>query len=79
MYRNQGVYYRTQAPTYVRKSGLPLQRAYTREKPIRWGVYEVLSSMLLIALSLIFVAGIAALVLHIVGFDSLAQLYGSIG
>lgn len=54
----------------------PTPPAYPRERPIHWGIYEILSSAIFILLSLMFVAGIAALVLHIIGFDSLTQPFG---
>lgn len=90
MYRNQGIYYRNPAPSYMgraehivgrrehtRGRGEHTRRViYPRERAISWGAYEVLSSAFLIALSLLFVVGIAVLVLHIVGFDSPTQLYG---
>ena len=76
MYRYQSVYHRSHGPSYVRSPNNPARPIYPRERPIHWGVYEVLSSAIFISLSLMFVFGIAALVLHIIGFDSLTQLYG---
>lgn len=76
MHRNQGVYYSTQGSSYIRSPNNPTRPVYPRERPIHWGLYEILSSAIFITLSLMFVAGIAALVLHIIGFDSLTQLYG---
>lgn len=76
MHRNYEAYYSTQGPSYVRSPNNPTRPIYPQERPIRWGVYEVFSSTLFILLSLMFIAGIAALVLHIIGFDSLTQLYG---
>lgn len=48
---------------------------YPCEFRIHWGPYECASTVLFIGLSLLFVVGIAALVLLVIGFDSLTQLY----
>lgn len=76
MYRNPGVYYTDRGPSYMRSPNNPARPLYPRERPIHWGLYEIVSSLIFISLSLMFVAAIAALVLHIIGFDSLTQLYG---
>jgi hypothetical protein len=68
MYRNVGRL-SEQIPNYR------VRPIYPREFPIHWGVYECASSVLLIGLSLLVVAGIAALVLLVIGFDSLTELY----
>lgn len=69
MYRNVG-------RLSERITNYRVQPIYPREFPIHWGVYELASSILLIGVSLIVVAGIAALVMLVIGFDSLTQLYG---
>lgn len=76
MQRRQGFYYSEQGSSYMRSPNNPSGPVYPRERPIHWGIYEILSSAIFITLSLMFVAAIAALVLHIIGFDSLTQLYG---
>ena len=76
MYRNQGYYHRQSAPPAIGRAERMQRLLMPPERPINWGAYEVLSSALFIALSLLFVLGIAVLVLEIVGFDSLTQLYG---
>ena len=69
MYQNVGRF-SDRSPHYRVRS------IYPCEFRIHWGVYECASSVLLIGLGLLFVVGIAALVLLVIGFDSLTQLYG---
>ena len=76
MYRNQDLRHKPPSPSFPGIVERQARILIPPERPINWGAYEVLSSALLIALSLLFVLGIAALVLEIVGFDSLTQLYG---
>lgn len=76
MYRNQGLLHRHPAPPYEGRANRPPRMLIAQERPVNWGAYEVLSSALLIGISLLFVLGITVLVLEIVGFDSLTQLYG---
>lgn len=75
-HRSPGVYYRNTGPVYMRSPNNPIKPVYLRERPVRWGLYEFISSVIFISLSLMFVAGIAALVLDVVGIDSLSQIYG---
>ena len=46
------------------------------DRRLHWGIYETLTSALFIGLSIMIIAGIAALVVHLIGFDSLTQIYG---
>ena len=75
MYRNQGASYRMPGAMYVGRPSNPVRPASPRERPIHWGVYEIVSSAFFVTLSLMFVAGIAVLVLDIIGFNSMVQLY----
>jgi hypothetical protein len=43
---------------------------------MRWGMYECISTVFFIGVSLIVVAAIAALVMLVIGFTSPTQLYG---
>lgn len=68
MYQNQGRL-SERTPHYR------VRPIYPCEFRTHWGIYECASSVLLVGLSLLVVAGIAALVLLVIGFDSLTQLY----
>lgn len=46
------------------------------EQTPSWGVYEVVSSILFLCLSLLFIGGIAALVIQLIGIDMLPYIVG---
>ncbi len=68
--------YRNASSTIVHRPKNPARPLHSEERTRRWGFYEIASSILLVGLSLIFVVAIAALVIHLIGYDSLPRLYG---
>jgi hypothetical protein len=69
--------YKHQYSPYLRGPNEPGVRWYpAHDRSLHWGLYEILSSALFIGLSMMMIAGIAALVVHLIGFDSLTQIYG---
>lgn len=46
------------------------------DRRLHWGIYEFLSSALFIGLCIMIIAGVAALIVNLIGFDSLSQIYG---
>lgn len=73
---NEGAAMYRDASRSIAFTPAPKRSLQPLERTRPWGMYELLSSMLFVCLSLLFVGAISALVIQLIGIDSPIQLYG---